>query len=184
MGESVNFLMTVLQEIILNIVDNDLIFIFWLLPFGVGVILIVIGFLQKLSYLDFYPASSVSDGILNARYFRKYNYGKYKKGKYNLENIYKNADSQAVKSDKLQSELIRKQRQDSYLTRNDEIRHIESQLAGVPQNYRRATAEAIYRDRVKIYRDDNSDRVYDSRGYSSTTEELEAIEFLNQDDET
>lgn len=184
MDYALQFLGNILQNIVTTIIENDIIYRFWLVVFVVGLILIVIGFLQKLSYLDFSPASSVSDGLLNARYFKKYNYGKYKKGRYNFENVYKNADSQAVKTDKLQSELIRKQRQDNYLVRNDEIRHIESQLTGVPQNYRRATAEFIYRDRVRRHRDEYNDRVYDSNGFSSTDEELEAIDFLNQEDET
>lgn len=184
MDYALQFLGNILQNIVTTIIENDIIYRFWLVVFGVGLILIVIGFLQKLSYLDFSPASSVSDELINSRYFKKFNYGKYKKGKYNFENVYKNADSQAVKTDKLQSELIRKQRQDNYMTRNDEIRHIESQLAGVPHNYRRATAESIYRDRVRRHRDEYNDRVYDSNGFSSTDEELDSIDFLNQEDET
>ena len=130
--------------------DNTLLRIAFLFTAVTGFLFLIIWFFEEVAALDVWNGRK---GRLSTVYTYPFRYSKYKANKNRVgkpEQYYKKEMSEAEKSDKLQKELIRKQKQDDYMKRNDEIRKIESQLKGVNPSYRRAVAEQMYRNKVRL----------------------------------
>lgn len=182
---SVDFLGTVFLSILETIHNTQILRIFFLLPVAVGLILLVIWFFTELGNLDF----SIH-GKNKISYYSglRYGYGKIYKGtqkakKYNINQIYKKVgESQAVKSDKLQSEVIKIQKRQDYMLKNDEIRHIESQLSDVPLKYRRSVAQSIYNKKVSAWARHVNSQVSSSYDHD-IVEESESNEYFSHDDD-
>lgn len=145
------FLATVFIRLSIVISQNQLLRIAILIPVVCAVIFLFIWFFEELQSLDLWQGRT--NGSLYRSYAVPFRYAKYKNKNNRVgkpEQYYKKQElSQAEKSEKLQRELIRKQKQDDYLQRNDEIRKIEYRLTGVDPKYRRAVAEQIYRNKVR-----------------------------------
>lgn len=142
-----------IAEILFSLLDvvssNRLLRIAVLIPVVTSVILVILWFFNQIQGIDFGQGRGLSS-MYKAYPLPYYRYSKNKKPMKIDDKFKKQELSQAQKTERLQRELIRKQKQDDYLKRNDEIRNIESQLDGVNPKYRRAVAEQIYRNKIRL----------------------------------
>lgn len=182
---SFDFLGIVLSSILETIHNTQLLRIFFLLPVAVGLILLVIWFFTEIGNLDFmiHGKNKISYESGFVRGYGKVYKGYQKAKKYNIDKAFKKVEeSQAVKSDKLQSELIRNQKRQDYILKNDEIRHIESQLGDVPLKYRRSVAQSIYNKKVSAWAQHEHSQVSSSYEHD-VVEDSETNEYFSHDDD-
>lgn len=180
-----DFIASVLLSVLQTIHNNQLLRIFMLLPLVVGLNLLVIWFFHELGNLDFsiHGKNKISYESGFVRGYGKVYKGYQKAKKYNIDKTFKKVEeSQAVKSDKLQTELIKKQKQNDFMFKNDEIRHIESQLSDVPEKYRRSVAQFIYNKKVASWARYENSQISSSDEHDMV-EDAESSEFFSKDDE-
>lgn len=110
-------------------------------PFAVYIVVLLIDFFRDVSEIHYDKKVSFYDF--------KTHYRTVKNKKKEFKKLYDNPNlTVSEKSQKLQTELIKKVRQKQYLDKQSYIRDIETQLHGVPDDLKHSVAEKIYNSRV------------------------------------